>query len=293
VAVARRTAPTRAVAADASFEEDEYLDELLGETGGGAKKKKAHEPVKSAEITMDADDVGDPEARERERDLARAKAAGEAAVARMKAKLAKQGFKAKDQGPVPDVVARPKKKVMVARVDEDEDEDEDEDAADQDEDEDDASADEDEDEDEDADEAPRAKKADRKVEKKVEKVEKVEKKAEKKAEKVEPESEPEPDKVASPRKKKAKGEFYASGEGFLAEDDGGGEPEAADDDDAADDEAADEDEPASAPRKSKKATKAKKSKKKSNRAARSSKRKSRGATKADRRSRKKSSDDDA
>src|SRR5690349_15329194 len=100
VAVARRPAP--APTGD-SFEEDEYLDELLGE---GPKKKKAAEPVRSSEITMDAEDLGDPDARERERDLARAKAAGEAAVARMKAKLAKQGLKTYDRGPVPEVVAK-------------------------------------------------------------------------------------------------------------------------------------------------------------------------------------------
>ncbi|HUS67927.1 MAG TPA: hypothetical protein VMZ28_25500 [Kofleriaceae bacterium] len=268
--MARRPAP--APTGD-SFEEDEYLDELLGE---GPKKKKAAEPVKSSEITMDAEDLGDPDARERERDLARAKAAGEAAVARMKAKLAKQGLKTYDRGPVPDAVARPKKKVAVARVEPQDDEDE-EDAADEDEAEDEAPADDELDAVGDVVERP-ARKAEKPA--KAEKPEKLEKRV----------AAPAPRPAA---KKKSKGEFYASGEGFLAEDESSDDsaPEVvSDDDDSADTDDSDDDDAEPARPARKKAAKAKKSKKKTGRAARSTKGKSRATSKGDRRT--KSSDDD-
>lgn len=281
VAVARRAAP--APEPSASFEEDEYLDELLGETGGGKKKKAAaaSAPVKTSEITMDEMDVGDPDARERERDLARARAAGEAAVARMKAKLAKQGFKPKDQGPVPDIVAKPKRKaVVVAQVEADED-DEAEGEADAEEEDEESSGD----EDEVAELGEVVERTARKVEKRAAPVSKP-----KAVEKV-VESKPAP---ASKPKKKTKGEFYASGEGFLAEDDTGSDDEASVEDDGEEEDGAAEDdgeeEEEARPAKKKSVKKPKKAKKKSSRAARSSKRKSRAASKGDRR-KKRSGDD--
>jgi hypothetical protein len=271
VAPAPAPAPRVVAAARDNFEEDKYLDELLGETGG-PKKKRAVEPARTAEITMDVEELGDPDARERERDMARAKAAGEAAVARMKAKLAKQGMKTYDQGPVPDPVAKPKKKVVVARAEEPEDEVKGEDDAEEE-----TDTDAELDSLGDVEERP---------------AKKVAKRAAPKPE-PEPEAEPEPAPAPKKAKKKSKGEFYASGEGFLAEDEADldeSAPEVVGDESDSDD-SADDDEAPAPKKKAKKASK-KKKKKKSSRAARSSKSgKSRAASKGDRRKKRDSGDD--